>query len=115
MFHLKLGRGATSLKLLVWVAPLFGMLGSAVSLMTAVWAYSYQNCAYGDCSGSVAETLVPFILSLPVTIFASAAFHFLRHNMETFDLEMRTATLDLLNDLVHLLSRAPDRAKGESP
>lgn len=42
---------------------------------------------------------MPFILSLPVTIFASAASHFLRHNMEIFDLEMHTATLELLNNL----------------
>jgi biopolymer transport protein ExbB/TolQ len=98
ILHGELGRGTTSLRAIACIAPLLGMFGSAVLLMGAL--KSSSGCGYGDCSGGSSEAFVPVALSLPVAILACSGFHCLRHQVETFDLEMRMATLDLLNDLV---------------
>jgi biopolymer transport protein ExbB/TolQ len=96
VFHRELDRGTTSLKFVACVAPLLGMFGTALLLISALPYYYIPAWRNYDVAGGLADTLVPFILSLPVAIFA---FHFLRHNMEIFDLEMHTATFDLLNNL----------------
>jgi biopolymer transport protein ExbB/TolQ len=103
IFHRELGRGTTSLRGIACLAPLLGMFGTAVLLMGAL--HSGLGCGGGDCAGGPSEAFVPVVLSLPVAIFACGGFHYLSHQVETFDLEMRTATLDLLNDLVR---RRPD-------
>jgi len=63
-----------------------------------------SGCDYGDCAGGPSEVFVPFLLSLPIAVFACVRFHWVIHQVESFDLEMRIATLDLLNDLVRCRS-----------
>jgi biopolymer transport protein ExbB len=95
----QLSRGATSLWAVACMAPLVGMFGTAVGAMSALRAYhnpGYDDC---DCAGGPAEAFVSLVLSLPVAVFASAGFHWLNHRVDSFDLEMRTTTLDLLNRL----------------
>ena len=104
ILHRELGRGTTSLRAIACIAPLLGMFGTAVLQLDAL-RYSL-GCGYGDCAGGPAEAFVPIALSLPVAIIACGGFHCLSHQVETCDLEMRTVTLDLLNDLVR---RRPDR------
>jgi biopolymer transport protein ExbB/TolQ len=80
------------------------MFGTAAMLRSGL--HSVPGCSYGDCAGGVAETFVPFALSLPVAIFASAGFHYFRQQIEDFDLEMHTWILNLLD---HLGRRHPGR------
>ena len=100
IFHRELSRGTTFLQAVVYIAPLLGMFGSAVLVMGVLHSYYNSSCDYGDCAGGgPAEIFVPLMLSLPVAIFACAGLHWLSHQVESLDLEMHTATLDLLNDL----------------
>jgi biopolymer transport protein ExbB/TolQ len=75
------------------------MFGTVVLLINALRAQSLPGFAECDCAGGLAETFVPFALSLPVTIFAGGALHYLTRKLESFDLEMRLATLNLLDHL----------------
>jgi biopolymer transport protein ExbB/TolQ len=81
------------------LAPLLGMFGTAVLLIGALRAQSLPGFAECDCEGGVAETFVPFALSLPIAIFALWGFHWMRRQAERFDFEMRIATLNLLDHL----------------
>ncbi len=99
ILRLKLARGATSLRAIGRTAPLLGMFGTAVLMVNVLRAISLPGYRECDCAGGVAETFVPLVLSLPVAIFASVELHCLSRRIETFDLEMRTATFDLLDDL----------------
>jgi biopolymer transport protein ExbB/TolQ len=98
ILHRELGRRTTSLRAITCIAPLLGMFGTALLLMDEL--RFRVACVHGDCAGGPAEAFVPTLLSLPVAIIACGGFHFLSRQVEAFDLEMRVATLDLLNDLV---------------
>ncbi len=97
--HLKFGRGRRSLLAIGCTAPLLGLLGTVILLIDGLHAISLPGFGDCDCSVGLSETLIPFALSLPVAIFATGAFHYLTHKLETFDFEMRLATLTLLDDL----------------
>src|SRR5689334_12150704 len=75
----RLRRGATSLRAIYRTAPLLGMFGTTMLLINETRAASLPFYGMCDRAGGVAETLVPFALSLPVAIFASAASHCLSH------------------------------------
>lgn len=102
ILHSELGRGTTRLQAIGRIAPLLGMFGTGMLLMDALPAYYHPACSIGDCAGGISETLVPIALSLFVAISASGVFHSLNRQVQALDLEMRTATLDLLNDLDRL-------------
>ena len=93
----KLDRGIASLMAIANIAPLLGTLVTAVALIDEL-----VRPLCGDCAGGLAETLVLLALSLPVAILACAAFHYLNRQVEILDLQMRTATLDLLTSLAHI-------------
>jgi biopolymer transport protein ExbB/TolQ len=96
-----LHRGMTSLAAIGHIAPLLGALSSTV---TVVWWLTLPStwCAGGDCAGGIAEAFVPFILSLPVAVFAYALLFHLIHRVTTFDLEIRTTVLETLHGLAHV-------------
>src|SRR5262249_51353821 len=98
-FHLKLVRGTATLWAIACAAPLLGIFGTLVSLRNVLAASSLPGFSTCDCAGGVAETFVSLAMSLPIAIFASVGLHFLSRQIETFDLEMRTAALDVLNYL----------------
>ena len=102
IFHRKLSRGTTSLQAVVCIAPLLGVFGAAVLLMGALDSPSCN----GECAEGISGVFFPIVLSLPVAILACAGVHWLRHQVETFDLEMRTTTCDLLNDLARRRCRS---------
>jgi biopolymer transport protein ExbB/TolQ len=105
--HRKLNCGATSLRVVACIAPLLGMFGTALLMMDVLRFLHDPGCNYGDCAGmGLGGAFIPVVLSFPVAILACGGFHWLGYRVETFDLEMRTATLDLLN---HLACRRPDR------
>jgi hypothetical protein len=91
--HIQLSRGITGLGAIACTAPLVGMCSTAVMLRDV------PGCGYGDCAGSVAATFVPFALSLAVSALASGGFHYLRQQMEAFDLEVYLGILKLLDHL----------------
>jgi biopolymer transport protein ExbB/TolQ len=88
VFRRKLERGAAC------IAPLLGIFGTTIGLIH--W-YAMSAFDRGEAAGGPAEAFVLIALSLPIAIVACAGFQ-----AKTFDLEMRAATLDLLNDLARL-------------
>jgi biopolymer transport protein ExbB/TolQ len=92
----ELACGTVSLLAIGCIAPLLGIFGTAVLLIGALRAQSLPGFGECDCAGGVAETFVPFALSLPLAIFALWGFHCMRHQVERFGFEMRIATLNLL-------------------
>ena len=105
----ELERGAVSLETIACISPLLGMFGTTSGLIH--W-YAMSAFDRGETAGGQAEAFVLIALSLTVAIVASAGFHYLRYQAETFDFEMRAATLDLLNDLARLrLGRSRDNSR----
>lgn len=102
MVHREFIRGTSGLRVVACVAPWLGMLGTAVLLRNALRAQYLPISDFGDCAGGPAEAFVPVALSLPVMIFASAGYHYLRHQVEDLDLEMRIAAFDLLGHLARV-------------
>lgn len=102
ILHRELGRGTSGLQAIAYTAPLLGMFGTAMLLMNIMRVYFGSACGLCESASGPAEALVPIALSIPVAILACAGFHCLRHQVETLDLEMHTATLGLLNDLARL-------------
>jgi len=98
--HRKLNCGTSSLRAVACIAHLLGMLGTARLMMDVLRSLHDTGCNYGDCAElGPGGALIPFVLSLPVAVLACGGFHWFDHQVETFDLEMRAATLDLLNHL----------------
>jgi biopolymer transport protein ExbB/TolQ len=81
---------------------LLGCFGTTVGLIHALASYCMSAFNRGESAGGPAEAFVLLALSLPVAILAWGGFHYLTRQLQTFDLEMRTATLDLLNDLARV-------------
>ena len=101
-----LQRGMASLGAIARISPLLGAFSSTVAV---VWWLSLSPtwCAGGDCAGGISEAFVPFILSLPVAVFAYTLHSCLTHRIATLDLEVRTTVLETLNLMAHL--RAGDQ------
>lgn len=99
LIHRELSRGNTRRWAVACIAPLLGIFDTTLLMTRALRSYYGLGCHCGDCAGGISEALVPVVLSLPAAVLACAGFHWLGHQMETFDLEMRTARLDLLNAL----------------
>jgi biopolymer transport protein ExbB/TolQ len=96
IIHQELERGVVSLKAIACIAPLLGIFGTTIGLIH--W-YAMSAFDRGEAADGPAEAFVLIALSLPVAIAACAAFHYLKYQAKTFDLEMRAETLNLLNDL----------------
>jgi biopolymer transport protein ExbB/TolQ len=100
---LEFGRGGWNLRAIARTAPLLGALGTLVLVMGALTGYDpVKIAACDDCAGAPQDALVPFALSLPVAIFATAGWRYIRHEVDAFELEMRLATIDLLAALDRL-------------
>ena len=100
ILHHDLERGVGSLKAIACIAPLLGAFGTAIGVIRAV-ALFYRMSALerGETAGSPAEAFVLIAVSLPVAVLACGGSHYLIHQLATFDVEMRVATLELLNNL----------------
>jgi biopolymer transport protein ExbB/TolQ len=97
IIHQGLERGVVSLKAIACISPLLGMFGTTIGLIH--WYAAMSAFDRGETAGGPAEAFVLIALSLPIAVVACAGFHYLKYQAETFDLEMRAETLDLLNDL----------------
>ena len=98
-YRIDLRRGAASLRAIAFTAPLLGLLGTTVMLKTLFRAYSFPGFDSWDCAGGMADTYIPLLLSLPVSLFARFAYHELRQHIESLEFEMQEGIFGLL---VHL-------------
>jgi biopolymer transport protein ExbB/TolQ len=93
----KLGRGKRSLSVIACISPLLGVLsmleGTRQELRIAALPYD------ADVAGGWSEVFVLFALSILVSSIAIVCHGLMSAMIERFRLEMKTATLRLMNDL----------------
>jgi biopolymer transport protein ExbB/TolQ len=95
----KMGRGRASLATIAASAPLVGFFGTVIG-MASVGAFEGERSAIiaGVCSG-FSKAMVPAGAGILIAIFAWCGYRYICAQVETIDIEMRAASLDLANQL----------------
>ncbi len=98
--HCELQRGIKSLATIAALAPLVGF---ALTVLGILNAFSYtsgsKSTALGIIAGGLSDSMAPTLIGLAVGILALWFHRYLNSQMETFDREMKDATIDLRNRL----------------
>jgi len=98
--HKDMGRGLSGLAAVAAIGPWLGLFGTVVGIPTA-----FVGCggSRSSCMAAVAERLSGSIwttaLGLGIGLAALWGYRYLTGRLETFDLEMNNATLELANQL----------------
>ncbi len=100
-----LGRRVRGFDAVARTAPLLGMLATATSLIRTLIMLE-GPCADGGCAGGFPEAIAPFILSLPIAVFACGAFFYFSRRLTNFELDLRTDIPEVLNDLARMRGQA---------
>ena len=93
-------RGLSGLASIASTAPLIGLFGTVIGLL-----YSFRGCGmarwacYAAIVGGIADALVSTALGLLVAVPAVWYYNYLSNKLEAFDIEMRLASLEVLNYL----------------
>jgi len=94
----KMKRRVNSLAVIACTAP---SIGSLVMLDgTRIFIKDMGGCGYGDCAGGPSELFVLPAIGLLVASVAMLLHGILSAPVECFRVEMKSATLQLMNDLV---------------
>ena len=98
---LEMKRGLSGLATVASTAPFIGMFGTVIGILDAFRGCigSRWLCTVAVIDG-VCEALVTTVLALLVAIPAVWFYNYLSDTMELLDIEMRNASLELLNYLV---------------
>ncbi len=93
-------RGLSGLATVASTAPFIGMFGTVIGILNAFRGCigSRWFCTAAVIDG-VCEALVTTVLALLVAIPAIWLYNYLSSTMELFDIEMRNASLELVNYL----------------
>jgi biopolymer transport protein ExbB/TolQ len=94
----KLKRGVDSLALIAITAPAIGSLAMLDGTRHFVEEVGLGGC--GDCAGGPSELFVLPAISLLIAAAATLFHGIVSARMECLRVEMRSATLQLMNDLV---------------
>jgi biopolymer transport protein ExbB len=103
--RLEMRRGLSSLATIASVAPFFGVIGTLTGIFVA-----YQGSAgsgdrwmvFAGITGRVSEALVLTGLGLFVALIAFCGREHLVSKLENLDVEMKTASLELISELARL-------------
>ena len=94
-------RGVDSLATIVSIAPFLGVFGTVLGVVNSFPGGSWEKTAMmAAIAERLSQSLVPIALSLLVAIPAQCCYRYLSSQIETFDMEMQNASLDLVNQLV---------------
>jgi biopolymer transport protein ExbB/TolQ len=99
ILHRKFVRGTSGLQAIARIAPVLGIFGTGTALIEALRNYNDPSFSSCCCASGLSEALVPIAISLVVAVTARGGLRCVRHEVETFDLQMHTTTLELLNHL----------------
>lgn len=91
-------RGIASLAIIAYTAPVLGILGMLTDTPGVLRALTYRG--YGDAAGGPSELLVLPAAGLLIASVATLLHRVLSARVEHFRLEMKSETLQLMNDLV---------------
>ena len=94
----RMKRGVDSLAVIACTAPAVGAL--AMLDGTRHFLVNVIGCGYGDCAGGPSELFVLPAISLLIASIAMLLHGILSARIEYFRMEMKSATLQLMNDLV---------------
>jgi biopolymer transport protein ExbB/biopolymer transport protein TolQ len=102
--HLKMKRGLDSLASIAATAPFVGLLGTVLGIANAYGGSGTGNkwTIFAALNSEIADSLTLTAFGLLVAIIASCFYTYLSNKMETLDLEMRNASLNLVNQLTLL-------------
>jgi biopolymer transport protein ExbB/TolQ len=102
----RMKRGLMSLASISATAALSGFLGMVIGLFRSFGSMcGSRSCELARISAAVSEAMVPGILGLVTALAAFCFYHRLSGQLHTFDLEMKSATADMVNRLVIHLQR----------
>jgi biopolymer transport protein ExbB len=100
--HLELKRGLNSLATIASTAPLVGILATAFSIVPSVTCGGEKSTCMAAMTETLSEALAPTVFGLLIALIALWSYKYLNSELEAIDLEMKTASLDLANQLAHL-------------
>jgi biopolymer transport protein ExbB/TolQ len=103
LVHRDLKRGLNSLATIVSTAPWLGLVGTLVGMHYAFPSLGAEKTAamaiYFDL---LSQALAPCALGVMVAVVTMGFYRYLLTRLDTFDMEMETASLQLVNTLSHL-------------
>jgi biopolymer transport protein ExbB len=110
---LEMKRGLSGLATVASTAPFVGLIGTVIGILDAFRGCigSRWFCTVAVIDG-VCEALVTTVLALLVAIPAVWFYNYLSNTMELFDIEMKNASLELINYLA-IHSRAEPQSDRE--
>src|ERR1700677_2769989 len=99
--HEEMKQGLYGLAAIACVAPWVGLFGTILGILNSFshGATGPKSAISAAISGSLSESMWPTALGLLVGIIALWCYRYLESSLETFDHEMESASLELLNQL----------------
>ena len=103
LVHGEMKRGLNSLASIAATAPLVGLLGTAVGMLSAFGGSSTEKSSLMRWFAKyLSESLVPTALGLFVAVLGFCFYKYLLARLENFDIEMKNASLELIDELARL-------------
>ncbi|HEY1759528.1 MAG TPA: MotA/TolQ/ExbB proton channel family protein [Bryobacteraceae bacterium] len=98
--HGEMKRGLTSLASIAATAPFVGIFGTLRGILNSFFGAAGDKYSdYGLRMRYLSEALVPTELALLVALLAFCSYKYFSARLEGCDVEMRSASLELLNEL----------------
>lgn len=100
--------GLYSLATIACLAPWAGLFGTVSGIVGSFGGITGpRREIYAAVSGRLSESMVPTAFGLMVGIVSLCCYRYLEDRLQTLDLEMEGATLELMNQLSRFRGRAP--------
>jgi biopolymer transport protein ExbB/TolQ len=98
--HLDMKRGITGLATIASTAPFVGLFGTVLGIMNAFrGAAGQRDFVRAAITRGISEALVTTAFGLLVAVPAAWCYNYLANRMELFDIETKSASLELLTFL----------------
>jgi biopolymer transport protein ExbB/TolQ len=113
--HIDMKRGITALATIASTAPFVGLFGTVVGIMNAFSGVAGQrDIVRAAITRGISEALVTTAFGLLVAVPAAWSYNYLASRMELFDIETKSASLELLTFLtVH--EEQPESTQRHAP
>jgi biopolymer transport protein ExbB len=113
--HIDMKRGITALATIASTAPFVGLLGTVVGIMNAFRGSSRPPAfVLAAVTHGISEALVTTAFGLLVAVPAAWSYNYLARRMELFDIETKSASLELLTFLT-IHRQQPESTRTSAP
>jgi biopolymer transport protein ExbB/biopolymer transport protein TolQ len=104
--HREMKRGLNSLATITSTAPWIGLVGTILGVNSSFRGFgASKETILAAIFDGLSEAFVPTALGVFVAVIAMWCYKYLLNKVETFDSEMESASLQLINDLCVLARR----------